>query len=230
MEDSGQSDVVDVMPGGVSQRPVLAPAGDAPVYQPRLARHTDVRAEAQALHHAWAKTLNERVSTLHETENGLHSLRALEVDAHARASAMEYLPNLVGDQDILAPIENVREHPLFLEGPTFVFQRAGHRFFYEDAEPFNDIAHQAGYLYPEVAEQLAASLGHSVEVRRHNAHGMLGGAELGFALWELAADPHVQGKHVVLASACLPAHFGAMVLRMPQTASTTTGAGSLVAG
>jgi hypothetical protein len=47
---------------------------------------------------------------------------------------------------------------------------------------------------------------------------MLGGAELGFALHELAADPHVQGKHVVLASACLPAHFGAMVLRMPQTA------------
>lgn len=89
---------------------------------------------------------------------------------------------------------------------------------------------QAGYLYPEIAEQLAASLAHGVEVRRHNAHGMLGGAELGFALCELAADPHVQGKHVVLASACLPAHFGAMVLRMPQSASSITGAGSLVAG
>ena len=89
---------------------------------------------------------------------------------------------------------------------------------------------QAGYLYPEVAEQLAASLGHGVEVRRHNGHGMLGGAELGFALWELTADPHVQGKHVVLASACLPAHFGAMVLRMPHTAPATTGAGSLVVG
>ena len=48
---------------------------------------------------------------------------------------------MVGDQDILAPIENVREHPLFLEGPTLVFQQAGHRFFYEDAQPFNDIAH-----------------------------------------------------------------------------------------
>src|SRR5207249_10391586 len=48
---------------------------------------------------------------------------------------------MVGDQDILAPIENVREHPLFLEGPTLVFRKAGHRFFYEDAQPFNDIAH-----------------------------------------------------------------------------------------
>jgi pimeloyl-ACP methyl ester carboxylesterase len=48
---------------------------------------------------------------------------------------------MVGDQDILAPIENVREHPLFLEGPTLVFRQAGHRFFYEDAQPFNDITH-----------------------------------------------------------------------------------------
>jgi hypothetical protein len=89
---------------------------------------------------------------------------------------------------------------------------------------------QTGYLYPEIAKQLAANLGHGVEVRRHNAHGMLGGAELGFALCVLAADPHVRGKHVVLASACLPAHFGAMVLRMPQTALATAGAGSLVVG
>ena len=89
---------------------------------------------------------------------------------------------------------------------------------------------QAGYLYPEVAERLAASLGDDVEVRRHNAHGMLGGAELAFALGELTADPRLQGRHVVLASACLPAHFGAMVLRMSDTASATAAAGSLVAG
>jgi pimeloyl-ACP methyl ester carboxylesterase len=48
---------------------------------------------------------------------------------------------MVGDQDILAPIENVRAHPLFLAGPTLVFREAGHRFFYEDAQLFNDIAH-----------------------------------------------------------------------------------------
>ena len=89
---------------------------------------------------------------------------------------------------------------------------------------------QTGYLYPEIAEHLAASLGPGVEVRRHNAHGMLGGAELGFALRELSAGPHIQGKHVVLASACLPAHFGAMVLRRSPTASAIAGAGSLVAG
>jgi 3-oxoacyl-[acyl-carrier-protein] synthase III len=87
---------------------------------------------------------------------------------------------------------------------------------------------QAGYLYPEIAERLAASLG--VAVRRHNAHGMLGGAELGFALRELAAVPDFQGKHVVLASACLPAHFGAMVLRLSQTALQTGDPASLVVG
>jgi 3-oxoacyl-[acyl-carrier-protein] synthase III len=85
---------------------------------------------------------------------------------------------------------------------------------------------QAGYLYPEISERLAASLG--VEVRRHNSHGMLGGAELGFALRELAADSDFQGKHVVLASACLPAHFGAMVLRVSQTALQTGDPASLV--
>ena len=88
---------------------------------------------------------------------------------------------------------------------------------------------QAGYLYPEIAEHLAARLGPGLELRRHNAHGMLGGAELGFALPELAADPRVQGKHVVLASACLPAHFGAMVLRIPQAASPSIGAPLLAA-
>src|SRR5262245_57908590 len=93
MEGSCQSDVVDVMPRGVSQRPVLPPAGDAPVYELRLARNANVRTEAQALHHARAKALNESVSTLHEAENGLHPFRALEVDPHARASAIEYLPN-----------------------------------------------------------------------------------------------------------------------------------------
>lgn len=81
---------------------------------------------------------------------------------------------------------------------------------------------QAGYLYPEIAELLAASLGPGPELRRHNAHGMLGGAELGFALRELIADPGLGGKHVVLAGAGLPAQFGAMVLRMPGAASRTS--------
>ena len=61
---------------------------------------------------------------------------------------------------------------------------------------------QAGYLYPEIAERLAASLG--VEVRRHNAHGMLGGAELGFALRELAADPDFQEKTSLADRLCAP--------------------------
>ena len=62
---------------------------------------------------------------------------------HRILERLEYKTRLlmVGDQDILAPIENVRDHPLFLEGPTLVFRKAGHRFFYEDAQPFNDITH-----------------------------------------------------------------------------------------
>jgi hypothetical protein len=92
MEDSGQGDVVDVMPGGVSQGPILPPAG-APEHEPRLAGEANVGTEAQPLHHTWAKALDEGVGALDEAENGLHALRALEVDPHARASAVEYLPN-----------------------------------------------------------------------------------------------------------------------------------------
>jgi pimeloyl-ACP methyl ester carboxylesterase len=64
-----------------------------------------------------------------------------------RPRILERLPRgarlvLVGDRDLLAPLANVREHPLFREGPTLVFREAGHRFFYEDAGPFGEIAHR----------------------------------------------------------------------------------------
>ena len=45
------------MPGGVSQGPFLPPAGDAPVHEPRLAGQAHIRANAEALHHPWTKTL-----------------------------------------------------------------------------------------------------------------------------------------------------------------------------
>ena len=90
---------------------------------------------------------------------------------------------------------------------------------------------QAGYLYPQIAEQLATRLGPGLQIRRHNAHGMLGGAELAFALGDLAPDPSVQGRSVVLANAGLPAHFGAMVIRMPEAAARiTVGSASVLAG
>jgi 3-oxoacyl-[acyl-carrier-protein] synthase-3 len=73
---------------------------------------------------------------------------------------------------------------------------------------------QAGFLYPEVHEAVEAQLGLGRRFQRHNAHGMLAGTELGFALRALREDATLKGKHVVLCHAGLPADFGAMVVRL----------------
>jgi 3-oxoacyl-[acyl-carrier-protein] synthase III len=77
---------------------------------------------------------------------------------------------------------------------------------------------QAGFLYPEIADGVADALGVGKRFQRHNAHGLLNGAELGFVLQALRADAGLRGKHVVLACAALPASYGAMVLRMDGSA------------
>jgi pimeloyl-ACP methyl ester carboxylesterase len=46
---------------------------------------------------------------------------------------------LTGDADPFAPIENVRDHPLYRLGPTVVFRDSGHLFLYERAELYNAV-------------------------------------------------------------------------------------------
>lgn len=73
---------------------------------------------------------------------------------------------------------------------------------------------QTGFLYPGVAEQLRARLGLGPRLRVHNAHGMMGGAELAFALQSLMTDATLRGTPVMLAGFGLPAHFGALTAQM----------------
>lgn len=46
---------------------------------------------------------------------------------------------LIGDADPFAPIEDVREHPLYRAGPTVVFRGSGHLFLYERPELYNEL-------------------------------------------------------------------------------------------
>ena len=46
---------------------------------------------------------------------------------------------LTGDADPVAPIEDVREHPIYVGGPTVVFRGSGHLFLYERPELYNDV-------------------------------------------------------------------------------------------
>jgi len=70
---------------------------------------------------------------------------------------------------------------------------------------------QTGYLYPGVAERLRQHLGLGSRLAAHNAQGMMGGAELAFALQTLMADPALRGTRVALAGFGLPGHFGALI-------------------
>lgn len=70
---------------------------------------------------------------------------------------------------------------------------------------------QTGFLYPGVADRLRERLGLGRRLRIHNDQGMMGGAELAFALPGLMADPELLGKPVALAGIGLPAHFGAVI-------------------
>ena len=68
-ERAGDRDVVDVMAGGVRQRAFLAPAGHAAVDQLWIAREHDVGAEAEPLHHAGAKTFDQRIGAGEQVEH-----------------------------------------------------------------------------------------------------------------------------------------------------------------
>ena len=63
---AGQRDVIDVVPGGLGQRPVLAPPGHPAVDQPRVVREQDIGAQAVAFHHARAKALDQPIGSADE--------------------------------------------------------------------------------------------------------------------------------------------------------------------
>jgi 3-oxoacyl-[acyl-carrier-protein] synthase III len=73
---------------------------------------------------------------------------------------------------------------------------------------------QTGFLYPGIAERLRDRLGLGSRLRVHNAHGMMGGAELAFALPRLLAEPGLRDAPVALAGFGLPAHFGAIIVKL----------------
>ncbi len=79
VQHAGQRDVVDIVPGAIGQRAVLAPAGHAPVDEARIAFQRDVRAQAHALGHARTEALEQHVGLLDEPEHPLDIRRVLEV-------------------------------------------------------------------------------------------------------------------------------------------------------
>jgi hypothetical protein len=86
VEGSRQGDVVDVVAGGLRQRPLLPPAGHAPVHQARVPPEADLGPEPQPLHHARPEALQQCVGPIDQAQHGGQGLGALEVDGDAAAA------------------------------------------------------------------------------------------------------------------------------------------------
>jgi hypothetical protein len=91
-ERARERDVVDVVAGRVRDRALLSPARHAAVDEARVARETDVGAEAEALHHAGPEPLDQRVGALDHPERGGDRLGALQIERHAAAAALHDVP------------------------------------------------------------------------------------------------------------------------------------------
>ena len=63
VERAGERDIVDVVPGGLGERPVLPPAGHPPVDEPRIVLEQQVRPEPEPLHHAGPEPLDQPVGS-----------------------------------------------------------------------------------------------------------------------------------------------------------------------
>ena len=74
-------------PAAMGVRAVLAPAGHPPEHELRVAGEALVGADAEALHHARAEALDQRVGLLDEVEQRRDAVGVLEVDGDAAPAA-----------------------------------------------------------------------------------------------------------------------------------------------
>ena len=76
VQGAGQAEVVDVVPGPLGQRPLLAPAGHPRVDQPRVAGQHLVGTEAEPLQDAGPQTLDQHVGVVEQAEQDLAAAAA----------------------------------------------------------------------------------------------------------------------------------------------------------
>jgi hypothetical protein len=91
MQRARDRDVVDVVAGGLRQRPILAPAGDAPVDQPWIAREARLGAEPEPFGHAGTKAFDQRVGLFRQRQHDLDCLRLLEIEGDRAPAARHHV-------------------------------------------------------------------------------------------------------------------------------------------
>ena len=89
MQDPGDGEVIQVVPGGVRQGAALAPAGHAAVDQGGVALKAGFRTQSEALHDAGTETLYQHVRALHQAQHHVYAFRALQVQGDRLFAAVE---------------------------------------------------------------------------------------------------------------------------------------------
>lgn len=98
MQDAGQRDLVDVVPGARCQRALLTPAGHAAADEAWIACVAIRRPEPEPLHHAGAESLEQDVGALDLREQGLAACGRLQIEHEAPGAAAcrhRVVPHLV---------------------------------------------------------------------------------------------------------------------------------------
>src|SRR5579864_1320712 len=80
MECAGKSDVIEIVPGCLCQRAILAEPGHASVYEAAIDRSACVRTNTQAFHHAGSKTFDENIRAFNQPKDNVAALSALEIN------------------------------------------------------------------------------------------------------------------------------------------------------
>jgi hypothetical protein len=75
------------MAGGLRQRAMLAPTGHAAIDQSLVAAEDDIRPEAEALHHAGAIALHQRIGAIQQRQHLCDGSLVLEIDLDDLAAA-----------------------------------------------------------------------------------------------------------------------------------------------
>src|SRR5262245_56325627 len=83
MHSTGERDVIEVVPGGLREWALLAPAGDPSIDEARIACETILGAEPEPLGHPWTKPFDQRVGALNQAQGKRLALRMFEVERQA---------------------------------------------------------------------------------------------------------------------------------------------------
>jgi hypothetical protein len=97
VQHTGQREVVDVVPGAVGQRAMLAPSRHPRVDQTRVTGQTVGRTDAQPLGDAGAQPLDQHVGSLDQAQHSFPVGGVLEVERH-RAATAKHLVALARDE------------------------------------------------------------------------------------------------------------------------------------